>query len=89
MKHALRALAVALGFFFAFGARACAQNNMDLVRNSTPEERAEYQTDWMAENLALTSEQKTSVYRSNRKYAQQVQELVESNDWLVFGVGVQ
>jgi hypothetical protein len=42
------------------------------MTETTPEERAELQTEYMAENLALTAEQKPAVQAINLKYAQKI-----------------
>ena len=48
------------------------------MRNSTPEQRANLQTDQMKEFLKLSDEQAEKVSEINLKYANEVQEIYES-----------
>ncbi|HEY9046444.1 MAG TPA: hypothetical protein VIN08_11135 [Ohtaekwangia sp.] len=52
-----------------------AQDKLDkLFSETTPEQRAQLQTDNMQEKLQLSDEQKTKVYAINLKYAQKMED---------------
>lgn len=55
---------------------ASAQN--EDFKNSTPEQRAQFQTDWMKTELSLDSSITTFVYSVNLKYAKKNQSLMNS-----------
>lgn len=48
------------------------------IRNSTPEERAEMQTEWMKKTLSLDSGAAAAVHQINLKYAKKNQAAMES-----------
>lgn len=48
------------------------------LKNSTPEERALFQTEWMKSELSLDSTVVPSVYNINLKYAKKTQSLMNS-----------
>ena len=50
---------------------------MDELKNSTPEQRAEMQTQWMKSNLALDAKASTSAI--NLKYAKETHAMVSSD----------
>jgi len=52
---------------------------MEEIKNSTPEQRAEMQDKWMQSNLSLDSKTSASVSAINLKYAKETQALVASN----------
>ncbi len=56
-----------------------AQNARDALRQTSPEERAEWQTDFMKEALSLTEAQQAQVHAIHLKYAKEMQPLLESN----------
>jgi|GEM_PF-302857 len=47
-------------------------------KNSTPEERARFQTEWMQSELSLDSTVITSVYNINLKYSEKTQSIMNS-----------
>lgn len=49
------------------------------LKNTTPEQRAQKQTEWMKTNLSLDSTAVAAVYDINLKYAKQTQDLRNSN----------
>lgn len=55
-----------------------AMAQMDELKNSTPEERATLQTDWMKTNLALDDKTANALSAINLKYAQETQALMDS-----------
>jgi len=58
---------------------AYSQENLDeFMTETTPEERAQFQTDYMKENLSLTGAQETKVHNVNVKYAEKMQEAYEA-----------
>lgn len=56
----------------AFTTDMFSQNSM---KNSTPEERAKIQTEWMIKNLQLTDSQKDTVEALNLEYAMKMETL--------------
>lgn len=56
-----------------------AQDGMQKFRNSTPEQRAAYQTKLMKDNLDLTQGQVAKVQAINLKYAQKFQAIIKSS----------
>jgi hypothetical protein len=59
------------------GSLAMAQ--LDELKNSTPEERATLQTDWMKTNLSLDEKATAAVSAINLKYAKEMQALMDSS----------
>jgi len=57
---------------------AVASAQMDALKNSTPQERAEMQTKWMQTNLSLDAKSADAVSAINLKYAQKNQVLMDS-----------
>tara|TARA_R110001599_G_scaffold353512_1_gene593489 strand:+ start:88316 stop:88723 length:408 start_codon:yes stop_codon:yes gene_type:complete len=57
---------------------AVAMAQIDEIKNSTPEQRAEMQDKWMQSNLSLDAKTRASVSAINLKYAKQAQALVAS-----------
>jgi hypothetical protein len=58
-----------------------AQEKLESFMNeSTPEERAQLQTDYMKENLALTPEQEPKIHDLNLKYAKKMQDAYNTTD---------
>ncbi|WP_133177705.1 hypothetical protein [Chitinophaga parva] len=49
-----------------------------ITQNSTPEQRAKMQTEWMKTNLALSQTQVDQVYNLNLQYAQKNAPILES-----------
>ena len=43
------------------------------MKSTTPEQRAQFQTEYMRENLALTPEQESKIQDVNLKYAKKIQ----------------
>ena len=50
----------------------------EFMTETTPEERAQFQTDYMKENLSLTGDQEKKVHDVNVKYAEKMQEAYEA-----------
>lgn len=50
------------------------------MTETTPEERAQLQTDYMKESLALTSDQEITVHDLNLKYAKKMQAVYNAPD---------
>ena len=64
-------------FFFVFAASA--QEKMEeIMRETTPEQRAAMQTSYMKESLALTDDQALKVQDINLKYAHKMQHAYNS-----------
>ena len=56
------------------------QNNLKNFKNSTPQQRADYQTSLMKKKLKLDAGQITKVQAINLKYAEKFQPLIKSTD---------
>ena len=65
--------------FMLLSVSIIASAQMDELKNSTPEQRAEMQTKWMTSNLALDAKAGASVSAINLKYAKETQALVSSD----------
>ena len=50
------------------------------LSNSTPEERAAMQTEWLKTKLSLSSEQETKVNEINLKYAREMDPVIKGSD---------
>jgi hypothetical protein len=50
----------------------------EFMTETSPEERAKFQTEYMKENLSLTSDQEKKVHDINLKYAEKIQEAYEA-----------
>jgi hypothetical protein len=50
----------------------------EFMTDTTPEERAQLQTDYMKESLSLTGDQEAKVHGVNVKYAEKIQEAYEA-----------
>jgi len=57
-----------------------AQNAMERLAQSTPEQRAQMQTSMMQEKLGLSAEQLTAVSKINLDIANQMQPIIESTE---------
>ena len=68
-----------LACFMLLSVSVIASAQMDELKNSTPEQRAEMQTQWMKSNLALDSKASASASAINLKYAKETQALVSSD----------
>lgn len=75
MKELTQILGIIIMFCFSLTVHA--QNN-DL-KNSTPEERAQFQTEWMKTELALDSVQVEKVHAINLKYANKLEGIKNSS----------
>lgn len=74
MRHLI---SMVLGFWvLSVATLAIAQ--MEALKNSTPEERATLQTDWMKNNLSLDAKATDAVSAINLKYAKETQALMDS-----------
>jgi hypothetical protein len=60
---------------------AFGQEKLDALMNqTTPEERAQFQTDYMKESLSLTSDQESKIYALNLKHAKEMQVTYNASD---------
>ncbi len=59
---------------------ASAQNEMEKLKSSTPEERARLQTEMMKSKLGLTSDQTPKVAAINQKYAQRMEPIIKGQE---------
>jgi len=59
---------------------AGAQNEMEKLKSSTPEERARLQTEMMKAKLGLTTDQTPKVAAINQKYAQRMEPIIKSQE---------
>ena len=59
---------------------ASAQNEMEKLKSSTPEERARLQTEMMKTKLGLTTDQTPKVAAINQKYAQRMEPIIKSQE---------
>ena len=73
--------ALALVMLFVMQLSACAQDvSKDALRNTTPQQRADMQTQMMKKELNLTDTQYTAVSKLNLEYAQKMQPVLASGD---------
>lgn len=75
MKELTQILGIIIMFCFSLTVHA--QNN-DL-KNSTPEERAQFQTEWMENELSIDSTVVPTVYDINLKYANKMESIKNSS----------
>ncbi|HMB35844.1 MAG TPA: hypothetical protein VKV41_17505 [Methylomirabilota bacterium] len=61
-------------------AAAGAQNEMEKLKSSTPEERARLQTEMMKTKLSLTPDQTPKVAAINQKYAQRMEPIIKGQE---------
>jgi hypothetical protein len=73
---ALLAAAMSLLIVVAAGA----QNEMEKLKSSTPEERARLQTEMMKTKLSLTPDQTPKVAAINQKYAQRMEPIIKGQE---------
>ena len=59
---------------------ASAQNEMEKLKSSTPEERARLQTEMMKTKLGLTTDQTPKVAAINQKYAQRMEPIIKGQE---------
>ena len=59
---------------------ASAQNEMEKLKSSTPEERARLQTEMMKTKLGLTPDQTPKVAAINQKYAQRMEPIIKGQE---------
>ena len=59
---------------------AGAQNEMEKLKSSTPEERARLQTEMMKTKLGLTPDQTPKVAAINQKYAQRMEPIIKGQE---------
>lgn len=69
---------LAISALIALVLPAVALAQMDEIKNSTPEQRAQMQDKWMQSNLSLDEKTAASVSAINLKYAKETQALVAS-----------
>jgi hypothetical protein len=68
----------AAGFALVVFLPSLAVAHMEELKNSTPQERADLQTDWMKTNLSLDEKASAAAADINLKYAQENQTLLHS-----------
>ena len=79
MKPATLVTVILVFAITGMGTLAYSQEKLDeFMTETTPEERAQFQTDYMKENLSLTGDQETKVHNVNVKYAEKMQEAYEA-----------
>ena len=79
MKPTTLATIILVFAITGMGTFAYSQENLDeFMTETTPEERAQFQTDYMKENLSLTGDQEKKVHDVNVKYAEKMQEAYEA-----------
>ena len=71
-------LAVAMSLLIVVAAGA--QNEMEKLKSSTPEERARLQTEMMKVKLALSPDQTPKVAAINQKYAQRMEPIIKGQE---------
>jgi hypothetical protein len=64
--------------FVLFTGSALAQTGADL-KNKTPEQRAQFQTEMMTDKLKLSADQTAKVQAINLKYAQKMEPIIKSD----------
>ena len=79
MKPTTLATVILVFAITGMGNFAYSQENLDeFMTETTPEERAQFQTDYMKESLSLKGDQETKVHDINIKYAEKIQEVYEA-----------
>ena len=79
MKPTTLATGILVIAITGMGNFAYSQEKLDeFMTETTPEERAQFQTDYMKENLSLTGDQEKKVHDVNVKYAEKMQEAYEA-----------
>jgi len=79
MKPTTLATVILVYAITGMGTFAYSQENLDeFMTETTPGERAQFQTDYMKENLSLTGDQEKKVHDVNVKYAEKMQEVYEA-----------
>jgi hypothetical protein len=71
---------VAMAFTLLVGSAASAQTGMPDFKNSTPEQRAQFQTEMMKSKLKLDATQESKVQAINLTYARKMQTVIKSDD---------
>ena len=78
---------------FIQGADLYAQNpaNMALLESTTPEERANIQTELLRDKLTLTESQQDKVAEVNLKYAKQMEEMIKggASKWKMYRTAIR
>jgi hypothetical protein len=80
VKFALWLVAIIISFIVLPGKPAMAQTGMPDFKNSTPEQRAQFQTEMMTSKLKLDAAQQAKVQTINLKYAGKMQAVIKSDD---------
>jgi hypothetical protein len=78
-QKTMTALTVSVVLLLAFSASA----QLDKLKNTTPEERAEVQTAFMKSKLGLTTDQATQVADINLRYAQKMDPIIKGSSGLL------
>jgi Spy/CpxP family protein refolding chaperone len=78
-QKTMTALTVIAVLLLAFSASA----QLDKLKNTTPEERAEVQTAFMKSKLGLTADQTTKVADINLRYAQKMDPVIKGSSGLL------
>ena len=79
MKPTTLATVILVFAITGMGTIAYSQEKLDeFMTETTPEERAQFQTDYMKESLSLKGDQEKKVHDVNVKYAEKMQEVYEA-----------
>jgi hypothetical protein len=79
MKPTTLATVILVFALTGMGTFAYSQEKLDeFMTETTPEERAQFQTDYMNESLSLQDDQRSKVHDINIKYAEKMQEAYEA-----------
>ena len=79
MKPTTLATVILVFALTGMGTFAYSQEKLDeFITETTPEERAQFQTDYMNESLSLKDDQRAKVHDINIKYAEKMQEAYEA-----------
>ncbi len=73
-------MAAIVALIVLLGKPAAAQTGMPDFKNSTPEQRAQFQTEMMKSKLKLDAAQEAKVQAINLKYAGKMQAIIKSDD---------
>jgi hypothetical protein len=80
MIKVFRLMAAVMAFTLLLSKSATAQTGMPDFKNSTPEQRAQFQTEMMKSKLKLDAAQESKVQAINLTYAKKMQTVIKSDD---------
>jgi len=75
MKNTLTLLVILMSFV---GYTYAQEESGSFMKDTTPEQRAQFQTEYMKENLGLSADQESAVHEVNLKYAKKMQDTYNS-----------